>query len=107
MSITALLKKAGFKLEPSDDRLIVEPEQAEEKSAGGIYIPEAARDKPQKGVVVAAGPGRFNDAGNRLPMPYKKGDVVLFGKYSGTELEVDGVPVLIVKQSDIFARIHE
>jgi chaperonin GroES len=89
---------ANVKIKPLADRVLVEPMQAEEKTASGIIIPDTAKEKPQKGTVVAVGPGTTDEK-----MEVKKGDVVLYGKYSGTEISVDGTEYLIMKQADILA----
>ncbi len=86
------------KIKPLADRVLVEPMEAEEKTASGIYIPDTAKEKPQRGTVVALGPGTKDVA-----MEVKKGDVVLYGKYAGTEINVDGKDYLMMKQSDILA----
>ena len=91
---------ADVKIKPLADRVLIEPMQAEEKTASGIIIPDTAKEKPQKGTVVAVGPGTTDEK-----MEVKKGDVVLYGKYSGTEISVDGNDYLIMKQSDILAVI--
>jgi chaperonin GroES len=88
------------KIKPLADRVLVEPQAAEEKTASGIIIPDSAKEKPQKGTVVAVGPGTKDEN-----MEVKKGDTVLYGKYSGTELTVDGKDYLIMRQSDILAVI--
>ena len=85
-------------IKPLADRVLVEPKEAETKTAGGLYIPDTAKEKPQQGTVLAAGPGKKDE-----PMEVKVGDVVLYGKYSGTEITVDGKNYLIMKQSDILA----
>ncbi|MBO4481064.1 MAG: co-chaperone GroES [Bacteroidales bacterium] len=85
-------------IKPLADRVLVEPAEAEQKTAGGIIIPDTAKEKPQKGVVVAVGPGKKDE-----PMTVKVGDVVLYGKYAGTELQLDGNTYLIMKESDIYA----
>ena len=87
-------------IKPLADRVLVEPMEAEEKTASGIYIPDTAKEKPQKGTVVAAGPGTKD-----VTMEVKVGDVVLYGKYSGTEINVDGKDYLMMKQSDILAKL--
>jgi chaperonin GroES len=93
-------------LNPLGDRVFLEPlEEGEQKSPGGIFIPDTAKEKPQKGKVVAVGPGRTNDEGKRLPMDVKVGDNVVFSKYAGTEYREDGVDYLIVRESDILAKI--
>lgn len=93
-------KMANLKIKPLADRVLVEPMQAEEKTASGIIIPDTAKEKPQKGTVVAVGPGTSEEK-----MEVKKGDVVLYGKYSGTEITMDGNDYLIMKQADILAVI--
>ena len=85
-------------IRPLADRVLLEPKEAETKTAGGLYIPDTAKEKPQQGTVVAAGPGKKDE-----PMEVKVGDVVLYGKYAGTEVTVDEKKYLIVKQSDILA----
>ncbi len=90
-------------IKPLADRVVVEPALPEEKSKGGIILPDTAKEKPQQGKVVAVGPGKSSDAGNLIKMEVKKGDVVLYGKYSGTEITVDGVEYLIMRESDILA----
>jgi len=92
-----------MKLKPLGDRVLVLPEKAEEKSSGGIILPDTAKEKPQRGEVVATGPGNLNDNGNRVKLEVKVGDTVLYGKYSGTELNYDGEDYLIMKESDIMA----
>ena len=87
-----------MKIKPLADRVVVEAAQAEEKTASGIYIPDTAKEKPQKGKVLAVGTGKPDE-----PMTVKVGDTVLYGKYSGTEINVDGTDVLIMRESDIFA----
>lgn len=89
---------AELNIRPLADRVVVEPAEAEQKTASGIIIPDTAKEKPQRGTVLAAGNGKKDE-----PMTVKKGDVVLYGKYSGTEIEIDGRKVLIMKESDIFA----
>jgi chaperonin GroES len=86
------------KIKPLADRVLVEPMEAEEKTASGLYIPDTAKEKPQKGTVVALGPGTKD-----ITMEVKKGDVVLYGKYAGTEINIDGKDYLMMKQADILA----
>ena len=93
-------------MKPLNDRVLVKRLESEEKTAGGLFIPDAAKEKPSKGEVVACGPGKLNDKGERVPMEVKPGDVVLFAKYAGTEIKVDGVDMLIVRQSDILAVVE-
>jgi chaperonin GroES len=90
-------------LKPLADRLVVEPIEQEEVTAGGIILPETAKEKPQQGKVVAAGPGRTDDEGERIAMEVKVGDRVLYAKYSGTEIKLEGKKVLILRESDILA----
>jgi chaperonin GroES len=92
---------AKTKFRPLHDRVVVRRIQAEEKSAGGIIIPDTAREKPQQGEIIAAGPGGRDEAGKLIPIDVKIGDKVLFGKWSGTEVKLDGEELLIMKESDI------
>ena len=94
-----------MKLSPLSDRVVLKAQEAEEKTASGIILPDTAKEKPQMGEVVAVGPGKVNDNGNLISMSLKKGDKVLYGKYSGTEVSVDGVDLLIMRESDILAKI--
>jgi chaperonin GroES len=95
-----------LKLKPLGGRVIVEPIEQEEKTAGGIILPETAKEKPQEGKVIAAGPGDRNEAGERITMEVQVGDKVLYAKYSGTEIKLDGKKVLILRESDILAIIE-
>lgn len=90
-------------LKPLADRVVVKKLEAEEKTAGGIVLPDSAKEKPQQGEILAAGPGRFDEKGNRQPMEVKVGDKILFAKYSGTEVKIDGVEYLILAERDILA----
>ena len=90
-------------VKPLSDRVLVKPLGAEEKTAGGIIIPDNAKEKPQKGEVVAVGPGKVSENGQKVAMELKKGDTVLYGKYSGTEVTVDGTEYLILRESDVLA----
>jgi chaperonin GroES len=90
-------------VKPLADRVLVKPLGAEEKTAGGIIIPDNAKEKPQKGEIVAVGPGKISDNGQKITMELKKGDNVLYGKYSGTEVTVDGKEYLILRESDVLA----
>jgi chaperonin GroES len=92
-------------LKPLDDRVVVEPTSAEEKTAGGIVLPDAAQEKSQRGTVVAVGPGRILDGGKRAAVSVAVGDQVLFGKYGGTDIEVDGKDLKILRESDILAKV--
>lgn len=93
----------GLSLKPLADRVVVEPAPAEDKSAGGIILPDTAQEKPQQGLIVAAGPGKVSDSGNLVKMTVKKGDKVLYGKYSGSEVTFDGVEYVIMRESDVLA----
>ena len=90
---------------PMEDRVILKAMDAQEKTSGGIYIPDNAKEKPQKGEIIAVGPGKTNDKGQRIEMTLKKGDKVLYGKYAGTEITIDGAEYLIVRESDVLAVI--
>ncbi len=92
-------------LKPLQDRVVVKPADAEEVSKGGIILPDTAQEKPQQGEVMAVGPGKIADSGELIKPQVKKGDKILYGKYSGTEITVDGEEYLIVRESDIFAII--
>jgi chaperonin GroES len=92
-------------LRPLDDRVVVEPMEAEEVTAGGIVLPDTAKEKPQRGTVMAIGPGKLLDSGDRGKLSVSIGDEVIYGKYSGTEIEVDGREVKIVRESDILAKV--
>jgi chaperonin GroES len=94
-------------LKPLGDRLVVEPVEKEERTASGIILPETAKEKPQEGTVLAAGPGRTDDDGKRIPMDVKVGDVVLYAKYAGTEVKIDEKKLLILKESDILAIVEK
>ena len=94
-----------MKLNPLDDRVVVETLSAEETTAGGIVLPDAAQEKPQRGSVVAVGPGRLLDSGKRAAVGVVVGDEVLFGKFGGTDIEVDGREVKILRESDILAKV--
>jgi chaperonin GroES len=96
---------AQLTLKPLDDRVVVEPTEAEEKTAGGILLPDTAKQKPQQGKVVAAGPGKLDDNGNRVALAVKVGDTVLYGKYSGSDVEVGGKELKILRESDILAKL--
>ncbi|MBB3769721.1 co-chaperone GroES [Ancylobacter sp. VNQ12] len=92
---------AKLKFRPLHDRIVVKRLDAEEKTAGGIIIPDSAKEKPSQGEVVAAGPGARDEAGKLVPLDVKAGDKVLFGKWSGTEVKIDGQDLLIMKESDV------
>jgi chaperonin GroES len=92
------------KLQPLADRLVVKPIQKEEMTKGGIYLPDTAKEKPQEGEVVAVGPGRMTDEGKRIPMDVKVGDRVIYSKYGGSEIKIDDVDMIILRESDILAK---
>jgi chaperonin GroES len=94
-----------MKIEPLEDRIVVEPLEAEEKTKGGIVLPDSAKEKPQKAKVIAVGPGRVTDDGKRIAPSVKKGDTVVFAKYGGSEVEVDDKEYIILRESDILAKI--
>ncbi len=97
----------ALNLKPLGNRLVVEPLEAEEVTAGGIVLPETAKEKPQKGIVLSIGPGERDDKGKRIEMDVQAGDTVLYAKYAGTEIKVDGKKLLILKESDILAIIDK
>ena len=97
--------KSKIQLQPLDDRIVVKRLEAEEKTAGGILLPDSAKEKPSKGEIVAAGPGKLLDNGKRAELEVGVGDTVLFGKYSGTEVKVHGEELLIMRESDILAKL--
>jgi chaperonin GroES len=94
-----------MKLRPLDDRVIVKPLEAEEKTAGGIVLPDTAKEKPQRGKVISVGPGKILDDGSRAAVAVAVNDEVLFGKYSGNEVKVDNVEYKILRESDILAKV--
>ncbi len=96
---------AKIKLRPLDDRVVVEPLEAEAVTAGGIVLPDAAQERPQRGKVIATGPGKLLDSGSRGELSVKVGDEVIFGKYGGSEVEVDGDEYKILRESDILAKV--
>ncbi len=96
---------AKIKIRPLDDRVVVEPMAAEEKTAGGILLPGSAQEKPQRGTVIAVGPGKLLESGQRGELSVAVGDEVIYGKYGGTEIEVNGMDVKILRESDILAKV--
>ncbi len=96
-----------IKIRPLDDRVVVEPTEAEEMTAGGIVLPDTAKEKPQRGTVVAVGPGRLLDSGKRGEPSVTVGDEVIYGKYAGSDIEVDGTEVKILRESDVLAKVVE
>ncbi len=95
-----------MKLKPLNDRVLVKRLEVEEMTAGGIIIPDSAKEKPMKGEVVAAGPGKLDENGKRVDMTVKEGDTVLFAKYAGTEIKIDGVEHLVMREDDILAVVE-
>lgn len=96
---------ANPKIRPLDDRVVVEPIEAEEMTAGGIVLPDSAKEKPQRGTIVAVGPGKLLDSGERGGLSVTIGDEVIYGKYGGTDIEVDGDDVKILRENDILAKV--
>jgi chaperonin GroES len=98
-------KESNLRIRPLDDRVVVEPLEAEEKTAGGILLPDTAKQKPQRGRVLAVGPGKLSDKGDRAIPSVEKGDEVIYGRYAGSDVEVDGRDVKILRESDILAKV--
>ena len=96
----------SLSLKPLSDRVVVQPIEQDEVTTGGIMLPDTAKEKPQKGKILAAGPGARNDAGERVEMDVKVGDTVLYAKYAGTEIKLDGEKVLVLRESDILAIVE-
>ncbi|MCJ7807886.1 MAG: co-chaperone GroES [Dehalococcoidia bacterium] len=95
-----------MKLQPLGDRVVVQPSEEEEITKGGIILPDTAKEKPQRGVIIAVGPGRLDEEGKRIPMEVKKGDKVIYSKYAGSEIKQDDKEVLILRESDILAKYN-
>jgi len=102
---TATAKKTNIK--PLDDRVIVKPSEAEEKTSAGIILPETAKEKPMHGDVIAVGPGKLNEDGQRTAVEVSKGDRVIYGKYAGTEIELNGETVVILRESELLAVLEK
>jgi chaperonin GroES len=96
---------AKIKIRPLEDRVVVKPKEAEERTAGGIVLPDTAKEKPQRGKVVAVGPGKLLDSGERAAMSVAVDDEVIYGKYGGTDIEIDNDEVKILRESDILAKV--
>ena len=96
----------SLNLKPLGDRLVIEPKEREQTTASGLVLPESAKEKPQEGEVLAVGPGRRDDDGKRIAMDVAVGDVVLYAKYGGTEIKLDGKKYLILKESDVLALVE-
>jgi chaperonin GroES len=97
-------KKMAVKLQPMGDRLVVKPIQSEEKTKSGIYLPDTAKEKPQEGKVIAVGPGRMTDEGKRIAPDVEVGDIIIYTKYGGSEIKIDGEEFIIMRESDILAK---
>ena len=102
---TATKAKKDIKIHPLEDRVVVLPAEETEAMRGGLYIPDTAKEKPTQGEVIAVGPGRTTDKGDRIPLDIKAGDTVVYGKYSGTSYTLDGEEVIIIKASDVLAKL--
>ena len=102
---TAASKKVKFR--PMDDRVLVVPSEADETTTGGIILPDSAREKPQRGIIISAGPGKLLDSGKRGEMSVKKGDEVFYGKYAGTEIEFGTDKYVILRENDILAVVDK
>ncbi len=94
-------------LKPLGNRVVIKPIEDEGKTAGGVFLPDNAKEKPQKGTVLAVGPGERDESGKRIPLDVAEGDTVLFAKYSGTEIKLDGEKLLIMRESDLLAIVAE
>ncbi len=94
-------------IKPLEDRVLVQPLEAEQTTASGLVIPDTAKEKPQEGKVVSTGPGRIDDSGNRVPMDVAEGDIVIFSKYGGTEVKYDGAEYLLLNARDILAVVSK
>lgn len=99
------MAKSDLKVRPLDDRVVVEPLEAEEMTAGGIVLPDTAKERPQRGTVLAVGPGKLLDSGERGALSVGIGDEVIFGKYSGTDIEINDREVKILRETDILAKV--
>ena len=95
-----------MKLKPLEDRVIIKAVKEEEKTASGIVLPDTAKEKPQKGKVLAVGEGRIDESGQRIPLDVAEGDEVLYSKYGGTEIKVDGEELLVLRESDVLAKVQ-
>ncbi len=97
----ASASKSKTSIKPLDDRVLIKPQEAESKTSSGIYLPESAKEKPVMGKVIAVGPGKVNDDGSRTALSVKKGDTVIYGKYAGTEVDIDGEKHMIMRESEL------
>ena len=96
-----------MELRPLDDRVVIKPSQAQDKTAGGIFLPDTAKEKPQIGKILWVGPGKVQDDGKRTPVSVKKDDEVVYGKYMGNEIEIDGQKYVIIKEADLLGVIEK
>ena len=103
----ATATKSKTTVRPMEDRVLVKPTEAETKTKSGIFLPESATEKPMTGKVVAVGPGKLNDDSGRTALSVKKGDTVIYGKYAGTEVDIDGIEHMIVKESELLGIIEK
>ncbi len=106
-SATATRSKKKVQFRPMDDRILIEPIEADERTTGGIILPDAAREKPQRGIVVAMGPGKLLDSGKRGEMCVSMGDELFYGKYSGTEIEFGKDTYVVLRESDVLAIVNK
>jgi chaperonin GroES len=106
MSKTAKAMKTKLAFTPIEDRVLVRPAESAAVSAGGIVLPDNAQEKPQRGTVIAVGPGRLNKKGERMPMPVAAGDEVIYGKYAGNEIEIDGEEYKVLRADDLLAKLE-
>ncbi len=97
--------KSKSTIVPSEDRVVIRPTEDAETMRGGLYIPDTAKEKPTQGEIIAVGPGRVNDEGKHIPIEFKVGDTVIYGKYSGTPFTINGKEVMIIKASDVLAKL--
>lgn len=104
---TATKTKRKIRFRPMDDRLLVEPIEADSTTSGGIILPDSAKEKPQRGIVVAVGPGKMLDSGNRGALGVSKGDEVFYGKYSGTEIDFESDTYVVLRETDILAVVDK
>lgn len=99
--------KLKVNVRPLDDRVLVKPAEAEDKTKNGIYLPEGAKEKPMMGKIIATGPGKLADDGTRTPTSVKKGDTVVYGKYAGTEIEIEGEKYIIVRENELLGVVEK
>ncbi|MBE0609757.1 MAG: co-chaperone GroES [Dehalococcoidia bacterium] len=95
-----------LKLRPLNDRIVVKPNEGDEKTSSGLFLPETAKEKPQQGEVIAVGPGRLDDSGKRVPLDVAAGDRILYAKYTGTDVKIDGVDYIVLNEKDILCKLE-